>query len=260
MRGVILAGGSGTRLRPATLALNKHLVPVFDKPMIYYPLTTLILMGITELTIVCNPGDQELFKRVFSSGDNFGLEIDFVHQQRPLGLSDALLSACKAHPHQQMVVILGDNIFHGKGLGRELASQLPSIGARAFCYEVADPEHYGVVRMNGAHGPSEIIEKPRDFVSNLAVTGLYFFDETAEERIRDMKPSDRGELEITSLLNSYLAEGLLDVATLPRGTVWIDVGNHLNLLHAANYIQFLQDRTGNQIGNPSDAAAAMNIV
>ena len=256
---MILAGGSGTRLRPATIAVNKHLIPVFDKPMIYFPMTTLILMGVREVTIVCNPGDEELFTSLFGSGQQLGLKIDYVSQARALGLSDALLAACREHPREKMVVILGDNIFHGKSLGRELASQLPSIGAKAFCYEVADPEHYGVVKTNDCNEPSEIIEKPSKFVSNLAVTGLYFFDESAEERIIGMKPSARGELEITSLLNSYLNQGKLEVATLPRGTVWVDVGNPLSLLQAANYVQFLQERTGYQIGNPEDASAAMKL-
>lgn len=260
MRGVILAGGSGTRLRPATLALNKHLIPVFDKPMIHFPLTTLILMGVHDVTIVCNPGDEELFSLLFGSGQRLGLNIDYVSQSQPLGLSDAILAACKKHPQEKMLVILGDNIFQGKGLGRELSSGLPVTGAQAFCYEVSDPQNYGVLRLDDFGNPSEIIEKPLTFVSNLAVTGLYFLDESAAQRIIGMKPSSRGELEITSLLNSYLHEGDLKVSTLPRGTVWVDVGNPLSLLHSANYVQFLQERTGHQIGNPEDAAAAMGLI
>lgn len=259
MHGILLAGGSGTRLRPTTLAVNKHLLHVYDKPMIFYPLTTLVLSGVSSVTVVCNALDQPLFEKLLGDGSEFGLAIDFVHQAKPDGIGAALLLAVKNASESRQVVILGDNIFHGQGLGRHLSASWPKEGAAAFGYKVADPRPYGVAVFDRAGELTKFIEKPVNSESKIAVTGLYFFDESLSSRLDHITPSGRGEIEITSLLNDYLSDRSLTLSVLPRGTAWMDAGTNESLLESANYIRLVQERSDQLIGDPREAAVAMGL-
>lgn len=260
MHGVLLVGGSGTRLRPTTLAVNKHLLHVYDKPMIFYPLTTLVLAGVTHVTVVCNQIDESLLRKLLGDGSEFGLSISFVNQAKPDGIGSALALAVKNSGDTRQVVILGDNIFHGQGLGRHLSDSWPVEGAAAFGYRVADPRPYGVAVLNESGEVTRFIEKPVNFESNIAVTGLYFFDESLSRRVHNLTPSARGEVEVTSLLNDYLSDGKLNLNVLPRGTAWMDAGTNDSLLECANYIRIVQDRTAQLIGDPKEAARAMGLI
>ena len=259
MHGILLAGGSGTRLRPTTLAVNKHLLHVFDKPMIFYPLTTLILIGVRKVTIVCNRDDESLFKRLLGDGADFGLQLDFAIQDEAGGIGAAISIAAKQSNADSYAVILGDNIFHGRGLGRHLSSSWKGRGAAAFGFKVADPRQYGVAVFDTSGRVTRFIEKPLELESDIAVTGLYFFDSSVASRLDRIKPSSRGELEVTSLLNSYLKDDDLITTILPRGTAWIDAGTNESLIESANYIRIVQERTAQDIGNPYEAAIAVRL-
>jgi glucose-1-phosphate thymidylyltransferase len=257
MKGLILAGGTGTRFHPVTLATNKHLLPVYDKPMIYYPLTNLILMGITQIGIVTTADDYPRYLKLLGRGEEFGVEFDFIVQESPAGLADALIKSKDFVGLDSTALILGDNFFFGRGLGRELISSFAGSGALAFGYQVENPREYGVAVFDKLGRVSDIVEKPERPLSDIAVTGLYVFDATAIERTERLPPSARGEVEITSLLAAYLAEAQLQLAKLPRGTFWSDLGRPSALLEASNFVRIIQERTGLSIGDPYEAAAVM---
>jgi len=253
-KGIILAGGSGTRLYPITIGISKQLLPIYDKPMIYYPLSVLMLAGIREIAIITTPQDQEQFKRLMGDGSQWGLTFEWIVQPSPDGLAQAYLLAGDFLNGAPSAMVLGDNIFFGHGLPKilERADALET-GGTVFGYRVADPERYGVLAYDGDK-VSQIIEKPTHPPSNYAVTGLYFLDGTAPERAAQVKPSDRGELEITDLLQLYLDEGLLNVERMGRGYAWLDTGTHASLLDAGNFVRTLTARQGLQSGSPEEIA------
>ena len=254
-KGIILAGGSGTRLYPITMGLSKQLLPIYDKPMIYYPLSVLMLAGIREIALITTPHDQEQFRRTLGDGAQWGIEITYITQPSPDGLAQAYLLAEDFLAGQPSAMVLGDNIFYGHGLPDLMAAAdtRPS-GGTVFGYQVADPERYGVVDFDAEGQVKSIIEKPEVPPSNYAVTGLYFLDGTAPARAREVQPSPRGELEITTLLEMYLAEGALAVERMGRGYAWLDTGTHGSLLDAGNFVRTLSDRQGQQVGCPEEIA------
>jgi len=248
-KGLILAGGTGSRLWPITQGLSKQLMPIYDKPMIYYPLSVLMLSGIREIGIITTPQDQAQFQHLLGDGSQWGITITWLVQPSPDGLAQAYLIAEDFLAGQPSAMVLGDNIFFGHGLPELLASaDAQTTGGTVFGYHVVDPERYGVVGMDGAGRVTEIIEKPDVPPSNYAVTGLYFLDGTAPDRARNITPSPRGELEIVTLLESYLAEGALNVERMGRGYAWLDTGTHGSLLDAGNFVRTLQSRQGMQTG------------
>jgi len=253
-KGIILAGGSGTRLYPVTMGASKQLLAIYDKPMIYFPLTTLMLAGIREIAVITTPEDQAQFKRVLGDGSQWGLSLAYIVQPSPDGLAQAFVLAEDFLAGAPSTLVLGDNIFFGHGLPELLASADGADGGTVFGYRVSDPERYGVVGFDADGNAREIIEKPQVPPSNFAVTGLYFVDETAPERARSVTPSDRGELEITSLLETYLHEGKLKVERMGRGYAWLDTGTHDSLLDASNFVRTLQKRQGLQVGSPDEIA------
>ncbi len=254
-KGIILAGGSGTRLYPITIGVSKQLLPIYDKPMVYYPLSVLMLAGIREIAVITTPHDQEQFKRTLGDGSQWGITLTYIRQDSPDGLAQAYLLAEDFLDGAPSAMVLGDNIFFGHGLPRLLEeADRQTGGGTVFGYHVADPERYGVVDFDGAGSVKAIVEKPEVPPSNHAVTGLYFLDGTAPQRAAKVKPSDRGELEITSLLESYLADGLLSVKRMGRGYAWLDTGTHGSLLDAGNFVRTLEKRQGMQTGSPDEIA------
>ena len=254
-KGIILAGGSGTRLYPLTIGVSKQLLPVYDKPMIYYPLTVLMLAGIREILIISTPDDLPQYKRVLGEGSQWGITLNYKEQPSPDGLAQAFILAEDFLDGAPSALILGDNIFFGHGLPEVLAAaDTKQIGATVFGYHVTDPERYGVVGFDNSGKVNSIIEKPKEPASNYAVTGLYFVDGTAPERAKQVKPSARGELEITSLLESYLKEDNLTVEKMGRGFAWLDTGTHGSLLDAGNFVRTITERQGLQVGSPDEVA------
>jgi glucose-1-phosphate thymidylyltransferase len=254
-KGIILAGGSGTRLYPITMGLSKQLLPLYDKPMIYYPLSVLMLAGIREIAIITTPQDQDQFRRLMGDGSQWGLRFTFIEQPSPDGLAQAYLLAEDFLGGAPSAMVLGDNIFFGHGLPEVLANAgATATGGTVFGYRVADPERYGVVDFGADGTVRQIIEKPAKAPSPYAVTGLYFLDGTAPVRAAGVTPSERGELEITALLESYLADGQLSVELMGRGYAWLDTGTHASLLDAGNFVRTLSDRQGQQIGSPDEIA------
>ena len=254
-KGIILAGGSGTRLYPITHSLSKQLLPLFDKPMIYYPLSVLMLAGLREIAIITTPEDQEQFRRLLKDGSQWGMRFEYVAQPRPEGLAQAYLLTEDFLAGSASTMVLGDNIFYGHDLPHllERAGERPA-GGTVFGYQVADPERYGVVAFDKEGRVLSIEEKPERPRSNFAVTGIYVLDGTAPERARAVRPSARGELEITELLNSYLAEGLLSVERMGRGFAWLDTGTHASLLDAGNFVRTIEERQNVKIGCPEEIA------
>ena len=253
-KGIILAGGSGTRLYPITEAVSKQLLPVYDKPMIYFPLSVLMLAGIREIAVITTPEDQAQFRRLMGDGSRWGLSLTFIVQPRPEGLAQAYILARDFLAGAPSAMVLGDNIFYGAGMPELLArADAEPTGGTVFAYHVADPERYGVVDFEGDRVRS-IIEKPAEPASNFAVTGLYFLDGDAPERALAVRPSPRGELEITDLLQSYLDAGLLKVRRMGRGFAWLDTGTHASLLDAGNFVRTLEERQGMQVGCPEEIA------
>ncbi|WP_424831809.1 glucose-1-phosphate thymidylyltransferase RfbA [Ruegeria sp.] len=254
-KGIILAGGSGTRLYPITMAVSKQLLPLYDKPMIYYPLSVLMLAGIREICVITTPQDQDQFRRTLGDGSQWGVTLDYVVQPSPDGLAQAFVLAEEFLAGAPAALVLGDNIFFGHGLPKLLAAaDSHASGGTVFGYHVADPERYGVVAFDASGHAREIIEKPETPPSNYAVTGLYFLDGTASERAKKVRPSARGELEITDLLQMYLEEGQLRVETMGRGYAWLDTGTHASLLDAGNFVRTLEERQGLQTGCPEEIA------
>ncbi|WP_121629303.1 glucose-1-phosphate thymidylyltransferase RfbA [Tropicibacter alexandrii] len=254
-RGIILAGGSGTRLYPITMGVSKQLLPIYDKPMIYYPLSVLMLTGIRDICIITTPQDQAQFQRTLGDGSQWGLSLTYVEQPSPDGLAQAYLLAEDFLDGAPSAMVLGDNIFFGHGLPEQLRiADEQAQGGTVFGYRVADPERYGVVAFGPDKRVTGIVEKPEVPPSPYAVTGLYFLDGSAPERARKVTPSDRGELEIVTLLESYLADGLLNVRQMGRGYAWLDTGTHASLLDAGNFVRTLSDRQGQQVGCPEEIA------
>ncbi len=253
MRGVILAGGSGTRLYPITMAISKQLMPIYDKPMIYYPLTTLIRAGIREILIITTPEDQEAFKRLLGDGSQLGLMLDYAVQPRPEGLAQSFLIGEDFIGDDDVALVLGDNIFDGHGFTTALGTCRDPQGGIVFAYEVSDPERYGVVEFDGDKAIS-IEEKPAAPKSDYAVVGLYFYDNRVVDIAKSIEPSARGELEITSVNEAYLQMGELSVRRLHRGDVWLDTGTVDSMSEASSYVEVLQKRTGQVIGSPEVAA------
>ncbi|MEK0165819.1 glucose-1-phosphate thymidylyltransferase RfbA [Phaeobacter sp. JH18-32] len=254
-KGIILAGGSGTRLYPITMAVSKQLLPLYDKPMIYYPLSVLMLAGIREICVITTPQDQDQFTRLLGDGSQWGVHLTYVEQPSPDGLAQAFVLAEEFLAGAPSALVLGDNVFFGHGLPKLLAAaDAQTSGGTVFGYHVADPERYGVVDFDAEGRAREIIEKPAVPPSNYAVTGLYFLDGSAPQRARQVTPSPRGELEITDLLQMYLDEGALRVETMGRGYAWLDTGTHGSLLDAGNFVRTLQERQGLQTGCPEEIA------
>lgn len=254
-KGIILAGGSGTRLYPLTMAVSKQLMPIYDKPMIFYPLSIVMLAGVREVAIITTPEDQAQFRRLLGDGSQWGMSFEYIEQPSPDGLAQAYLLAEDFLDGAPSVMVLGDNIFFGHDLPKMLKSaDERADGGTVFGYHVAEPQHYGVVGFDTNGQANQIIEKPSDPPSNYAVTGLYFLDGDAPRRAKEIKPSARGELEITSLLETYLGEGTLSVETMGRGFAWLDTGTHGSLLDAGNFVRTLSLRQGMLVGSPEEIA------
>ncbi len=259
-KGIILAGGSGTRLYPITMGVSKQILPIYDKPMIYYPLSVLMFANIQDIAVITTPDDQAQFQRLLGDGSQWGVNLTWITQPSPDGLAQAYLLAEDFLDGAPSAMVLGDNIFFGHGLPEILASaDAKTEGGTVFGYRVADPERYGVVEFEGEKVRS-IVEKPEEPASNYAVTGLYFLDGDAPKRAAQVKPSDRGELEITTLLEMYLEDGLLAVEKMGRGYAWLDTGTHASLLDAGNFVRTLQDRQGLQTGSPDEIAFSLGWI
>tara|TARA_B100000780_G_scaffold188681_1_gene132670 strand:+ start:429 stop:1304 length:876 start_codon:yes stop_codon:yes gene_type:complete len=254
-KGIILAGGSGTRLHPITIGVSKQLLPIYDKPMIYYPLSVLMLAGIREVAIITNPEYINQFKRLLNDGSQWGMEFTYIEQPSPDGIAQAYLLAEGFLNGAPSALVLGDNIFYGDNFSDllKIADAKPS-GGSVFGYRVSDPERYGVIGFDEHGQTNRIVEKPKKPPSNYAVTGLYFLDSTASARAKSIKPSQRGELEVTSLLETYLNDGSLDVQKMGRGFAWLDTGTHDSLLDAGNFVRTLQKRQGLLVGSPDEVA------
>ena len=260
-KGIILAGGSGTRLYPLTMAVSKQLLPIYDKPMVYYPLTVLMLAGIRDILIITTPQDQDQYQRLLGDGSQWGIHLEYKVQPSPDGLAQAFILAENFLDGAPSAMVLGDNIFFGHGLPKVLAAADAQLdGATVFGYHVSDPARYGVVAFDENGTVQSIVEKPEIPPSNYAVTGLYFVDGSAPERAKQVKASVRGELEITSLLEIYLDEGTLRVEKLGRGYAWLDTGTHASLLDASNFVRTLTERQGLQVGSPDEVAYQMKWV
>ena len=260
-KGIILAGGSGTRLYPLTIAVSKQLLPIYDKPMVYYPLTVLMLAGIKDILIITTPQDQDQFQRLLGDGSQWGIHLEYKVQPSPDGLAQAFILAEKFLDGSPSAMVLGDNIFFGHGLPNILAAaDEQTSGATVFGYHVSDPERYGVVEFDEDGEVQRIVEKPDVPRSNYAVTGLYFVDGSAPERAKQVKPSSRGELEITSLLESYLSDSSLNVTKMGRGYAWLDTGTHASLLDASNFVRTLTQRQGLQLGSPDEVAFQLGLI
>lgn len=260
MKGLLLAGGTGSRLWPITKAVSKQLVPVYDKPMVYYPLSTLLLAGARELAVIVSPETQNAFKTLLGDGSSFGVSIEYIVQTEPRGLADAFLISEGFLDGKESILILGDNLFHGAGLGTQLAGAANNEGATVFGYRVSNPEDYGVVSFDSEGRVTSLEEKPSQPRSNTAIPGVYFTDGTAPDRAKALRPSSRGELEITDLLTSYLREGQLSVSLLPRSTVWLDTGNAEAMAEATEYVRVVQKRQGQMVGCPEEIAWRLGLI
>lgn len=260
MKGIILAGGTGSRLRPITLGVSKQLVPVYDKPMIYYPLSTLMLAGIRDILIITTPEDRPQFERLLADGSQFGISLTFKTQDAPRGLAEAFVLGADHIGDDSVALVLGDNIFYGPGLGTQLRRFQDIDGGAIFAYWVADPSAYGVVSFDAEGKATGLEEKPENPSSNYAVPGLYFYDNAVVEIARGLQPSARGELEITDVNKAYLEAGKLHVEVLPRGTAWLDTGTIDTLMAAGDYVRAIEQRQGLKIGAPEEVAWRMGYI
>lgn len=260
MLGIILAGGTGTRLAPLTNVVSKQLLPIYDKPMIYYPITTLMLAGIKEFVVVVTPEYVEQFRKLLGDGSKWGIQISLVVQANPRGIAQSFELVPPKFRDQDCALILGDNLFYGMGLGASLQTVFSGSGARIFAYEVSNPEDYGVISFDSNFEPIRIQEKPSSPESNYAIPGLYFFDKNCYKLASELTPSMRGELEITDLLNIYLSRKELAVQILARGTAWLDTGSPENLLSAAAFVQVIEERQGLKIGCPEEVAVREGFI
>lgn len=260
MKGIILAGGSGTRLHPITQGISKQLIPIYDKPMIYYPLSTLMMAGIKDILIITTPHDQDQFTRLLGDGSNWGIKLDYAVQPSPDGLAQAFIIGENFIGNDKVALVLGDNIFHGAELDESLKNCTDPDGGIVFAYQVSDPERYGVVEFDASMQAKSIEEKPSNPKSNYAVVGLYFYDNSVVDIAKKIKPSARGELEITSINEEYLRQGKLKVTTLDDGDVWLDTGTINSLSDATDYVRVLQNRTGQIIGSPEKIAYEQGFI
>ena len=254
MRGIILAGGTGSRLHPITVGISKQLVPVYDKPMIYYPLSTLILAGIRDILIITTPQDADQFQRLLGDGSQFGINLTYRVQQEPNGLAQAFVLGADHIGNEGAALVLGDNIFYGPGLGSQLNRFGDIVGGAVFAYQVSAPSAYGVIEFDAAGKAISLEEKPKVPKSNFAVPGMYFYDNDVISIARDLQPSERGEYEITDVNRHYLEAGRLHVEVLPRGTAWLDTGTFDSLLDASNYVRTIEQRQGLKIGAPEEVS------
>jgi glucose-1-phosphate thymidylyltransferase len=254
MKGIILAGGSGTRLWPITKGISKQLMPIYDKPMVYYPITTLMSAGIKDILIITTPDDQSQFQRLLGDGSEWGVKLSYAAQPSPDGLAQAFIIGEEFIGNDKVALVLGDNIFHGQKLNESLKNCVDPDGGIVFAYEVSDPERYGVVEFDEKNHAISIEEKPANPKSNYAVVGLYFYDNDVVEIAKAVKPSERGEIEITSINEEYLKRGKLAVTTLNQGDVWLDTGTIDSMTDASDYVRVLQSRTGQIIGSPEAVA------
>ncbi|WP_256820324.1 MULTISPECIES: glucose-1-phosphate thymidylyltransferase RfbA [Dietzia] len=260
MKGIVLAGGSGTRLSPLTLATSKQLMPVYDKPMIYYPLSTLMLAGIRDILIITTPQDAPQFRRLLGDGSQFGIALSYVEQAAPEGLAQAFVLGAEHIGDEPVALILGDNIFYGPGMGTQLRRFAEPEGGAVFAYRVSNPSEYGVIDFDADGRAISLEEKPEDPSSDFAVPGLYFYSADVVDVARGLGRSARGEYEITDINRHYLREGRLQVEVLPRGTAWLDTGTHDSLLDASNYVRTIEDRQGLKIGCPEEVAWRMGYI
>ena len=260
MKGIILAGGSGSRLHPLTLSVSKQLMPVYDKPMIYYPLSTLLLAGINEILIITTPHDQESFKKLLGDGSKIGCSFEYVVQHEPNGLAQAFILGKEFIGDDSVALVLGDNIFYGSGMSRLLQSNNNPDGGVVYAYHVSDPERYGVVEFDESMRAISIAEKPEFPKSNYAVPGLYFYDNDVVEIAKNIQPSTRGEYEITDVNAEYLKRGKLKVSVMNRGTAWLDTGTFTSLMQAGQYVQVIEERQGLKIGCIEEVAYRMGFI